>query len=62
MNYQQRNRALFECIRERYERTDTNLRVDFWTDVDFTYVLYIIYLISVLLLRPLMHEFARCSR
>ncbi len=36
MNYQQRNRALFEGIRERCERTDSNRVVASARDADLT--------------------------
>jgi hypothetical protein len=36
MNYQQRNRALFECIRERCARTVCNPNVSLGHDADFT--------------------------
>jgi hypothetical protein len=35
MNYQQRNRALFECIRERCERTGNNLKPAYRRNADF---------------------------
>ncbi len=37
MNYQQRNRALSECLRERYERTTEDLKAACWHDVDFIF-------------------------
>jgi hypothetical protein len=36
MNYQQRKRALFECIRERCEKTDCNPNVDYVHAADIT--------------------------
>jgi hypothetical protein len=36
MNYQQRNRALFECIRENCERTVCNPNESYAQDADFT--------------------------
>jgi hypothetical protein len=36
MNYQQRNRALFECIRERCLRADCNRNVSKMLNDDFT--------------------------
>jgi hypothetical protein len=41
MNYQQRNRALFECIRDRCERTGGNRNVAYVHNVDVTpYLVY----------------------
>jgi hypothetical protein len=62
MNYQQRNRALFECIRERCERTGGNRNVAYVHLADFTPYPLFLCLIAVLSLGSLMHEFARCSR
>jgi hypothetical protein len=36
MNYQQRNRALFEGIRERCERTGSNRNMAYTREVDLT--------------------------
>ncbi len=46
MNYQQRNRALFECIRGRCERIVDNRQATYRHDVDFEYypLFYIRYL------------------
>jgi hypothetical protein len=62
MNYQQRNRALSECIRERCVGTGCNRDGVYAHNADSSPGPNVLYLITVLALRSLMHEFARCSR
>ena len=60
MNDQQRNRTLFECIRDRFEKTAL-LRIRNEKIKNVINLIYLFkYLDTVFSLRALMHEFVRC--
>ena len=56
------NRALFESIWDRCKRTGTGTMVRIVKQTQFSDNLLFLYIFTVLLVRALMHEFARISQ
>jgi hypothetical protein len=55
-------RALCECIRDRCTRTGTGRVLEIAKQIEFSVDVLLSFRVAVLLLRALMHEFARVSQ
>ena len=56
------NRALSECIRDRFKRTGIGQALRIAEQIEFAVNVILSYPFAVLLLRALRHEFARISQ